>query len=574
MTASFIPVDQLEDGHTLVLGTTGSGKTYQVRGLLEQLRRADRRVGAIDKLGNHWGLTLDRDSANAGLDFIIFGGKRAQVPMGPDQGEAIARLFLDKNLPAIFDLSQWPADDQAQWVAAFAETVFRFNDGALHLSIDEAQSFVPTNGGGKEAAGDAYRAVRLLAEQGRGNGVRLLLACQRLSRIDSTVREMMHTVVVMRQVGTIDRKAVKDLISADAEQAALIERELPRLPVGTGYVWQAGGTDLRQIKFGENTTFDSSRTPRHGDAPPPPVAVSSDLVEDLRAALAPVAAAETEERSVTWRPGVDPAVATLQEENAMLIGDVFLRDQQIERLSTGLRHLADEIEQLLGEAGDPPKVQRENADSQGGVPAPAPSRLDDLGSVQDGLQMSTDGPPAAGSVQPPRTPALKRVTAGETAPPDIAVRGRKALLALASVHPAALSERQWASLAGYAATGGTWGTYKSALRAAGLVEQVDGRWRAAAAGVAAAGGGVVPIPPPGPDRARFWDKRVAAGRLIDVLLKRWPHWTSRDSLAADGGYAASGGTFGTYLGRLRANGLTEERGKKLRLSADVMGGAL
>lgn len=122
-----ITVGQLEDGHALILGTTGSGKTYQLRGMLEQLRRADRRVGAVDKLGNHWGLTLDADGEAAGLDFVIFGGKRGHVPMTPDAGEKLGRLFVERNVPAIFDVSQWTSDEQQRWVADFADAVFRTN---------------------------------------------------------------------------------------------------------------------------------------------------------------------------------------------------------------------------------------------------------------------------------------------------------------------------------------------------------------------------------------------------------------------------------------------------------------
>lgn len=275
-----VSVDQLEDGHALILGTTGSGKTYQLRGMLEQLRRADRRVGAIDKLGNHWGLTTDADGKSRGLDFVIFGGKRAQIPMTPAQGGLLGKIFVERNVPAIFDVSQWHADDQQRWVAAFADAVFMANEAALHLAMDEAQSWVPQGGGG-----DAFRSVQRLAEQGRGNGIRLLLSCQRMSRLDATVRGMVHLVVAMRQPGVLDRKAVKDQIAASAHDAAVLDRDLPKMPTGTGYLWSADGAELTKIAFPRNATFDSSRTPRHGDAAPAPIAVSSALVDELRKAL-------------------------------------------------------------------------------------------------------------------------------------------------------------------------------------------------------------------------------------------------------------------------------------------------
>jgi hypothetical protein len=59
--------------------------------------------------------------------------------------------------------------------------------------------------------------------------------------------------------------------------------------------------------------------------------------------------------------------------------------------------------------------------------------------------------------------------------------------------------------------------------------------------------------------------------MIDVLAKRWPHFVTKDGLAADLGMAPDGGTFKTYLGRVRGNGMLEEQGKKLRLSSSIMG---
>ncbi len=76
----------------------------------------------------------------------------------------------------------------------------------------------------------------------------------------------------------------------------------------------------------------------------------------------------------------------------------------------------------------------------------------------------------------------------------------------------------------------------------------------------------------GAQLARFWGERVpGTRRLVEVLIKRWPHLTTADALASDVGMTATGGTFKTYVGRLRANGLVEESGKRMRLAAAIMG---
>jgi hypothetical protein len=571
-------VDQLEDGHALVLGTTGSGKTYQLRGMLEQLRRADRRVGAVDKLGNHWGLTLDSDGASPGLDFVIFGGKRAAVPMTPDQGEQLGRLFVERAIPAIFDVSQWHADEQQRWVAAFADAVFRHANGALHLTLDEAQSWVPQGGGG-----GAFRAVQRLAEQGRGSGIRLLMSCQRLSRLDATVRGMVHTVVAMRQPGVLDRKAVRELIASSAADGELLDRELPKLPTGAGFLWSADQAELTRVDFPANATFDSSRTPRHGDAPPAPIAVSSALVDELRAALA-----------VPRHPAdaipADPAAAYARGSE---VGEaLFAREQRIAALEVELATVGAEAERLADvdrecddlnalvtafeaaiaahRAGRPlPKMHSGDADPQA-APRSAPGDPTTTTGGGDELDRSAERASDTNTAPPPS--AIRDSAAGGGASDQALRRGGRALKPLARIHPAGLTEAQWATLAHLTRTGGTWGTYRGALRGAGLVEQRGDLWYATAAGVAVAGVAPMQLPPPGPERAKLWGGAIpGVRRMVDVLVKRWPHWTTREGLAGDLGMAATGGTFGTYLGRLRTNGLLEENGKRVRLAPSVMG---
>ncbi|QIG80069.1 type IV secretion system DNA-binding domain-containing protein [Stakelama tenebrarum] len=347
MTEPPISIDMLEEGHILILGTTGAGKTYQLRGLIEQLRRADRRVGAIDKLGNHWGLTLSPDGQRPGLDFVIFGGKRAHVPMTPDQGGQLGRLFVERNVPAIFDVSQWKSDEQQQWVADFADAVFLHNEAALHLAIDEAQSWVPQGGGG-----DAFRSVQRLAEQGRGNGIRLMLACQRWSRLDASVRGMAdNCIVAMRQTSPIDRKAIAELVALSREQNREVQEALPLLKAGEAFLWEPRSAELRRVRFPANTTFDSSRTPRHGDTPPPPIAVSGDLVDELRAALAPEVP-DYPDDSIPGDPG--EAFAKGGEVGTMLRE----RDSEIAALRDQLAAARAELNDLRGVDAECDRYQR------------------------------------------------------------------------------------------------------------------------------------------------------------------------------------------------------------------------
>ena len=67
------------------------------------------------------------------------------------------------------------------------------------------------------------------------------------------------------------------------------------------------------------------------------------------------------------------------------------------------------------------------------------------------------------------------------------------------------------------------------------------------------------VPEPGPDLAAFWAERIpGAGSMLWQLAETWPVATARAALADTLRLTASGGTFNTYLLRLRSAVLIAE----------------
>ncbi|MDX3908870.1 MAG: hypothetical protein QHC67_03530 [Sphingobium sp.] len=551
MNSHPITLEMLEEGHLLLLGTTRAGKTYQQRGFLERLRRADRRVGAVDKLGNHWGLTLSADGQNPGLDFIIFGGKRAHIPMSPADGDKLGRLFVTRNIPAIFDVSQWKSHEQLEWVEAFADAVFLHNVGALHLGLDEAQSWVPQGGGG-----GAFRSVLRLAEQGLGNGIRLMMAAQRLSRIDKSAAGMASVVIAMRQTGTADRKAMRDQLAANAGDIARIEGELAGLPTGTGFVWDPLKATLERHAFPENATFDSSRTPRHGDAPPAPIAVSSALVDELRQALAPVSADLPDDTIPD-----DPKAA---REKGSLVGTMIVeRDRRIAALEAQLAEATAELEHLRG-------IDSECDRYSAGLAA-----IEEMvDAIRNGRPLSVDsGTGNASETAPLRLPLAEAEAQGAAPPATGAAPEReyRSLGVLASIYPAGLTEAAWAARAGRSRRGGAWIRQRKRYCDANLIEQSDRCWFATEAGVVAAGADVPELPRPGRALVEWWANRIgAAGRLLPLIFAH--QGMSRAQLAHAASMSAKGGAFIRYVTELKRAELIEERAHQLFVSSALLGG--
>lgn len=562
MTIHPVPLAMLEEFHVLEVGTTGSGKTYLLRGLLEQLRAADRRVGAIDKLGNHWGLTLAADGQSPGQEWIIFGGRRAHVPMAPADGAKLGRLFVERSVPAIFDVSQWKAFEREMFVADFADAVFEANydRGPLHLSFDEAQSWAPQG-----AAAASTASIRRLVEQGRGNGVLTILAVQRLARLDITVRNLCQGVIALRQTGVADRRGLVDLMGADIPDAKAFDAELPRLKTGEGFVWDPGAGALARARFPANATFDSSRTPKHGEIAPAPVAAMSELVEQLRAALAPPTSDPSIPADASEAYRVETAAGEMLVERDREIAALKARLAQAEAAQQVAVSIGHRAHLALLDLGNTAlrEVHALNGELRADLQLPDANLQSGDANSHDPKTLAVPSPISGGEVV---------ADAGGEQPASAAIRGRKALLALAAAHPGWLTEPQWALASGFSRKGGTWRTYRQQLVAAELVEQVDGKWRSTIAGLAAAGGVAAPLPPPGPELARFWSARISGARkMVELLIARWPHLTTLEALAADLGMTATGGTFRTYVSRLRGQELLEERGKRLRLSPAVMG---
>lgn len=570
-----IAVDALEASHLLVVGTTGSGKTYLARGLLEQLRRANRRVGAIDKLGKLWGLTLAEDGNGPGLEFIIFGGKRAHVPMTPADGHRLGRLFVERNIPAIFDLSQWTADDQEAWVADFCDALFLANETALHLLIDEAQSFVPVNGGG-----DAFKSVRRLAEQGRGNGVNLMLTAPRLSRVDATVRGAMQGVIAMRQTSTVDRKATVELLAGEtAIDEKALSADLPGLPTGTGYVWIPAAGRIERIAFPANATFDSSRTPRHGDTPPAPIAVSGTLVDELRAALAPPAADPPIDDTIP----ADPAEA---HAKGSAVGAMIVeRDRRIAEIEDLSAQLNERLESWMDRTAAEAHRADHNARALDALRNSIEATL--AADAQMRAQSNTKGASAGaagGEVMPAATSTSgaargARSAVGRSAGPTpegaspaaggasigLTPSAMEMLSILKAIAPAGASWAELALLAVRKPAGGSMNTAKKQLRDGGWVEESDGD---VCSTEKANGEESVPLGAwRGPDELRaLWGKSL--GSTCAGIIARLGAVGGREEVPAIGaalGKAAHGGSWNTAVKALRTSGVAERDGKALRL---------
>jgi hypothetical protein len=184
-----------------------------------------------------------------------------------------------------------------------------------------------------------------------------------------------------------------------------------------------------------------------------------------------------------------------------------------------------------------------------GAPAPKPS-------ARAGAARASGAPrePARAVSAPPATSEHPSLRAGAA----------RMLAAMGSYHPVSLTRAQLATVSKMKSTGGTYSTYLSNLRAGGMFEEVDGRLRLTAAGLAALGT-TRATPLTAQDVREQWrgSLRAGAARMFDVLVELYPAPCTRAELAGAVDMEPSGGTFSTYLSILRSNGLVVTRGSEV-----------
>lgn len=532
------------------IGTSGSGKTYNAGSGVERLLDSGARVVIVDPLDVWWGLRLTADGKPSRFTLPIFGGEHGDLPLNEHAGKLIGETVATMAESCIVSLGSMKIkEDERRFMLAFLDSLYRNANGStFHVIFDEADLWAPQQAG-KGAGPMLQSLMEQIVRRGRIKGFIPWLITQRPAAISKDVLSQADGLVAFKLTLAHDRKAVGDWVRAQADPAqwAEIDSKLPAMSRGEGIVWIPGRDVLHSAQFPQKSTFDSSRTPKRGE-------------RREQRELKPLDLDKLKDR-----------LSSLEEEQKA--NDPKALKAEVARLTRELR-LAEK------KVGAPPRpeIVHANADE-----IEAARKQGELVGIAIGIARAqqalkalrvdeaTDHPTPIATI--PRQPRKSRA-----ASPPIMADGSvpqgcaKPLAALAAVYPSGLTEAQWATAAGYKRSGGTWGTYKSRLRGAGMIEQREGRWFATEAGAEAVGDVELP-PTPGPDLVRWWAAKLpGTQRMAEALIEAWPSSLTRDELALRLDMAANGGSFGTYLSRLAGPGLILRDGGTVQLSPEVMGG--
>lgn len=577
-----------------ILAKRGAGKTYAASVLAEEMLKAGQTVVVADPVGVWWGLRASSDGQGPGLPIAILGGDHADAPLSPDAGTLVADLAAEERLSLVLDMSQMTPPEQTRFMTGFAERLYQKNRQPLHLILDEADQFAPQTpeAGQQPLLWAMNRIVRL----GRARGLGVTLISQRPAVVNKNVLTQTEVLVTLRLTSPQDRRAVEAWVSAhDApgERQEMLS-SLASLPVGTAWLWSPGWLD-RFVKVGirPRETFDSSATPKVGQARPEPVALAGVDVERLRERLAELSAAEDGEEMEPGelrrrlraageriadleKPGSEkqgsggpvipqvpvrvevPILAAgqaqeLRESAGTLLAGAETLRAQVDKMSEQVDKMNQAAQAILGQLD---RVAA-GTEKEGRVPQASPAlprTVPPPQAVSGGGKMVTPGDKLLGENQnkPGRKPLGEKMPLAE----------RKILVALAQ-YPDGRSKRQVAILTAYAQAGGSFNNALGSLRSKGWMS--GGReeaLRITEDGLAALGTWE-PLPDPGPSLADYWLCWLgkAERSILETLVTAYPAALTKGQIAQKSGYAAEGGSFNNALGRLRTLELVEGRGE-------------
>lgn len=553
-----LPAAELATKIVSALGMRGSGKSNLMTVIAEQLLAAGIQVVVLDDVGIHFGLRLKPDGKTpSGLNIPVMGGQHGDIPLLPTAGTLVAQALAESGSSAILDISGFRKGERARFAAAFAEALLhskKEHPGPLFLILEESQRWIPQvirfKGEGEERMLGAFMDI---AEVGRNYGIGLGLVSQRPQKVHKEALNLTELLFCFQTNGVLERKAIAEWVKeTGAEGRDQVDNDLPGLQTGEALVWSPSWLRMFQrTSLPKKTTYDAGATPLTARAK---VKTKPLELGELSAAMAAV----TEEAKASDPKALKAEVVRLKAELAKAgkgPAPKVAKPAEVERVPAALRRTLAALTKT------------------------AERFASDLGRLTQGAhQLATAvGEASRESVLSPATAvalsSLPTFTVGQTITVERKSRpavvdtdwqpqggALRMLQAIAASHADGLTWRQIATLAQMKHSGGSFSTYKSALRTHGCIDERGERVYLTELGHQLAGDVAAPVT--GADLVAFWKPKLSgkAKQMLEVVVALGPSGAiSRSDLAQAVEMEAGGGSFSTYLSALRSNGLVEDR---------------
>jgi hypothetical protein len=550
-----------------ILAVRGAGKSNTAAVMAEEMFKAKLPFVVVDPVRTWFGLRSSADGKNPGLPIPIFGGRHGDVPLERGAGNLIADLIVDQRLSCVLDLSDFDSESsKKQFLLDFGRPLYQRTEQPLHLFLEEADDYLPQRPMRDEA--QLLRAWENIVRRGRNRGLGITLITQRSASINKNVLTQVQTLIAMRTTGPQDIAAIREWVKYH-QQSEEILSSLSGLKDGEAWIWspQLLGKTVR-VQIRRRETFDSGATPKMGMAAKAPATLADVDLPALSERMAATIqkAKETDPKELRRQINQlqnelrqardqkqDHTVENLQLRNNALDQELAILRKERDQIIALRQHqswsltqfvkLADNLSEIIQQARaraipavDPnPKVQ-----------ATPPAEIRALPKQNFPNRNAADQRPALAARNSQLATNLR---SGE----------RRILQTLAARYPAKYTKIQIGTLTGFAPRGGTFNTYFGVLKRSGFLSEESDGVAITQEGMNFIGSDFPPPPTTTEELQALWRSSLRSGeaRMLDELVKRYPNGLSRQELAHHSGFEMRGGTFNTYLGVLRRNGLIE-----------------
>lgn len=521
----------------LVQANSGAGKSYTLRRILEQTARGVQQL-VIDPEGEF-------SSLREKFDYIVCAPHDADAVANPQTAAALARALWESGASAILDIYELKAHERILFVRRFLEALINAPKKIWHptlVVIDEIQMFAPQVGSAESLA-----AVIDLASRGRKRGLALVGATQRLSKLHKDVAAETLNKIIMRTGLDVDVQRAADELGMARAGATQTLRELEP---GEAFVFgPALSRAVERTRIGPISTSHPKTGARGMSAPPP---ASAAVLAKLQKLEGIQREAEAEVKTVEALTG---EVTNLRRKLAIA-----------EKAAAG----------TVTTGASPAEVQRRIDEALAKVAKPAADpravkalqQIAKLAAPYAGVTIDAIGLGPVARIER-AAPAPRQSVPAAAPPPAGSVEGLRAgavriLQELAARAPAGYSRAQVGALTQFSPKGGTFNTYLGDLRRGAFIEERSGLVYATEHGIKSLGGNVPATPTTHDEVMRLWRRALRAGAfsMLEAIVAAGPGGLGRQEVADAVGMQASGGTFNTYLGDLRRNGLITERDKR------------
>lgn len=563
-----------------IIGVRGSGKSNTEVRYAELLHGAGIPFVAVDPKGDWYGVRME--GAGPGLPIPVFGGLYGDFPLDEHTGGRIADLLVDENLSAVLDVSRLSKTVALpRFLTEFCNRLMDRHQQEPHVRcviLEEAHRYIPQNVTGKTAALKEAAASLLL--EGRSFGIGCWACTQRPARLHNDVLEEVDTAVIHRigVTATADLRRVREWVKHE-DLGTEVSESLTKLRTGEAWILSPVALGIVQrVQIDRRTTFDSGATPVTGAARREMATMATIDASAIKEALADaiVKADATDPKKLQARvrelerelsrvradiPEPERIVETVEVPAPFVPPEFLELTRQLGILLTDLEEPVTALGELSEKIDD---VVLQRADSAAAWTASHPPA-----SAPDDTRHGSGPKPRAAGTTAPRG-AQPPAPAREPSEPDGIVAGARRMLDALATYTGGLTKAQLRTLAKMKKSG-TSDTYVGRLLRAGFVTEDNGTYRITDAGLEFVGG---ERPPADPEALRdSWRQRlgVRSGerRIFDVLCGAYPDGYDKAALAELTELESSSGTYGTYLGRLRRNGLIDDSGEIICAHPDL-----